>query len=376
MKKKPKSTSFINSLKMANNQLIAKKLPAWTAVAGLTFPTRLSLEQCSGSAAAHYKRQLIERFFPNGGRYMADLTGGLGVDFSALAPHFQKASYVERQAALCAAARHNFPLLGLQQAEIIEGDGVDFLQNMPEADLIFLDPARRDACGRKTVLIEDCEPDVVQLLPLIWLKTALLVVKLSPLLDLNRALTALPEVTEAHIVAERGECKELLLVLQRGQTGSTTIYCSDGAQQMAFRPEEEQQASVTYAPQPLAFLYEPNATLLKAGAFKLIAERYHMQKLHPNSHLYTADQWVPDFPGRGFRIVQVCGFGKKELRALCNTVDQANLTIRNFPGSVAELRKRLKLKEGGEAYWFATTLYDGKHVIIDCRKTTDSSPQS
>lgn len=376
MKKKPKNFSLINNLETVNTQLIAKKIPAWAMVTGLTYPTRLSLEQCSGSAAAHYKSLLIKRFFPNGGQYMADLTGGLGVDFSALAPHFQKASYVERQAALCTAARHNFPLFGLQQAEIIEGDGVDFLHNMPEADLIFIDPARRDACGRKTVLIEDCEPNIVQLLPLIWQKTALLVVKLSPMLDLNRALNSLPEVTEAHIVAERGECKELLLVLQREQTGNTTIFCNDGQQQLSFHLKEEQQATVTYAQQPLAYLYEPNTTLLKAGAFKLIAERYHMQKLHPNSHLYTADQLIAEFPGRCFHVIQVCGFSKKELRTLCSTVNQANLTIRNFPGSVAELRKRLKMKEGGEAYWFATTLYDGKHVIIDCRKTTDNSPQS
>ena len=350
-----------------NHAFIGKKLPTWAAAEGLVFPTRLSLEQCSGEIAAQYKGALVGRLFPDGGDSMADLTGGLGVDFSFTARHFRKAFYVERQAALCEAARNNFPRLGLKNVEIIEGNGISFLEKMEPVDFIFIDPARRDSIGRKTVLIEDCEPDVLSLLPLLWTKTKSIVLKLSPMLDLNRAIEGLGCVSETHIVADGGECKELLLVLQP-EANHTTIHCVDGPHRFIFSPEEENEAIPAYTSEIKTYIYEPCAAILKAGAFKLVAQRFQLEKLHPNSHLYTSDQPIDHFPGRSFTVKQVSSFAKKELRDLCNSVEKANLTIRNFPGSVAELRKRLKLKEGGDAYWFATTLANEKHVIIDCRK--------
>lgn len=350
-----------------NRAFISKKLPSWAADEGIVFPTRLSLEQCSGEKAAKYKGELVKRLFPQGGESIADLTGGLGVDFSFTARNFKRAFYVERQTALCEAARNNFPRIELDNAEIIEGDGISFLEKMEPVDLIFIDPARRDSVGRKTVLIEDCEPDVLSLLPLLWQKTQCVVLKLSPMLDLHRAIKGLGCVSETHIVADGGECKELLLVL-KPDAENTNIYCIDGQQQFVFTAEEETAALPTYTSEIKSYIYEPCAAILKAGAFKLVAERYQLEKLHPNSHLYTSEQFVENFPGRSFSVQQVSTFSKKDLRDLCKSVDKANLTIRNFPGSVAELRKRLKLKEGGDAYWFATTLANEKHVIIDCRK--------
>lgn len=347
-------------------QRLRAKVPSWAAVADLRYPARLSLEQCSGEAAAAYKLRVARRLLPPGGT-LVDLTGGLGVDFSFLARHFGKAVYVERQAELCRLARHNFPLLGLPDAVVAEADGTDFLAEMAKADLVFLDPARRDGAGRKTVLIEDCEPDVLKLRPLLMEKAAFAMLKLSPMLDLHSAVKALGRVAEAHVFATHGECKDLLLVLARGAS-VPAVHCAEDGAEFTFTADEEREACPTYASRVKDFLYEPGASLLKAGAFKAVAVRFGLEKLHPNTHLYTSDSLVPDFPGRSFRVERTGGFGKRELRVFCNGVERANLTVRNFPVSVAELRRRLRVKEGGGEYWFAATLADGSRTLIACRK--------
>lgn len=347
-------------------QRLRTKVPSWAAADGLLYPPRLSLEQCSGEAAARYKAALAARLVPEGGM-LADLTGGLGVDFVFMAPHFARAVYVERQAELCRLARHNFPLLGLPAAEIVEADATEYLDRLPPVALLCLDPARRDGAGRKTVFIEDCEPDVVALLPRLLAKSRTVLVKLSPMLDADRAVQMLGCVAEVHAVATGGECRELLLVLRR-DAATPCIYAVEDGRTLCFTRREEAEACPQYAAAPAAYLYEPGAAVLKAGAFRLTAVRFGLQKLHLNSHLYTADRLVPDFPGRVFRVVRHTGFGKRELRGFCAGVEAANLTVRNFPATVADLRRRLKLREGGEATWFATTLADGSHVLIDCRR--------
>lgn len=348
-------------------QRLAAKVPSWTAVEGLRYPPRLALEQCSGEVAARYKAEVVRRLLPDGGA-MADLTGGFGVDFSFIAPLFSRAIYVERQAELCDLARHNFPLLGLKNAEIIEGNGTSQLEILPSLDLLFLDPARRDGAGRKTVLIEDCEPDVARLLPQLQAKARFTLVKLSPMLDVHRAVETLGCVEEVHVVADGGECKDLLLVLGREAVASPMLHVAEGPLRLSLNLADEAAAQPRYAAAPAAYLYEPGPAVMKAGVFKWVAVHYGLEKLHPNSHLYTSAALVPDFPGRTFRVRAVSGFSKKELRDLRATTDRANLTVRNFPTSVGELRQRLKVKEGGEAYWFATTLCDGTHRLIDCRK--------
>ncbi len=351
-------------------QRLSQKVPSWAAVDELHYPHKLALEQCSGEAAAVYKAEIVKRLFPNGGESMADLTGGLGVDFSFVARHFKNALYVERQAELCEIARHNFPLLGLSHAEIKNGDSIEVLSSLKNLDLLFLDPARRDDVGRKVVMLEDCEPNVVELQQQLLATAKVVVIKLSTMLDLKQALNALTNVSEVHIFAEHGECKDLLLVLKQelGDCDEPTIYCADGGATFSFKFSEETEIQSAFTSEVKGYLYEPSAAVLKAGAFKSIGVRYGLQKLHPNSHLYTSGAYVVNFPGRCFKITNVCGFSKKELKEQTGKTNKANLTVRNFPATVAELRKRLKLAEGGSAYWFATTLYDETHCLIMCEK--------
>lgn len=299
---------------------------------------------------------------------MVDLTGGLGVDFSYLSRLFDHAIYMERQSELCSAMCHNAPLLGLNNVEVREGNSLQELEHLDKVDFIFIDPARRACDGRKTVLIEDCEPDVVALLPLLQKKSKHIMLKLSPMLDISRAVGTLGCVSETHIVGSAGECKELLLLLS-DEKQPLRVFCIDGEHRFSYLHEEESQAKVSFSPTPLSYLYEPSAVMMKSGAFRLMAQRFSLMKLHPNTHLYTSDEMVENFPGRSFRVLRVGGFGKRAYRDFRQEVEKANLTVRNFPASVAELRKRLKLKEGGEEYWFATTLSDESHVLIACQKS-------
>lgn len=347
-------------------QRLRAKVPSWAAVDGLLYPPRLSLEQCSGEAAARYKAALAARLCPHGGTFI-DLTGGLGVDFSFIARTFGRAVYVERNGELCRLARHNFPLLGLADAEVVQSGAEEYLSAAPRAGLFFLDPARRDGNGRKTVLVEDCEPDAAALMPRLRALSPVVLLKLSPMLDWHRAAQTLGGVAEVHAVASGGECKELLLVCTDVPTG-IVVHAVEGDVCFVFRPEEEAAAQPVYAGEVGDFLFEPGPAVLKAGAYRLTAVRYGLHKLHPNTHLYTGAAAVADFPGRVFRVVRVCDFSKAALRALCRDVPRANLAVRNFPETVAGLRRRLRLAEGGDDYLFATTLAGGRHVLVHCRK--------
>ena len=363
---------------IAGRQTLAVKVPSWAKADGLLCPARLSLEQCSSEATARCKARIVQSY-DTPRRRLADLTGGLGIDCSMLAPLFDEADYVERQDELCQLAAHNFPLLGRTNVRVHHADATDFLKGMPAADWLYLDPARRDGHGGKTVAIADCEPDVSRLEDALLDKAGHVLLKLSPMLDLTLALHQLTHVHRAYVVAVDNECKELLLVLQRDFTtdaDSIPIACvhlsarpgAPVAAPFVFCRRDEQQAPCPLAPAPGAYLYEPDAALLKAGAFRSLCARYGVSKLHVNSHLYTSDQPVADFPGRAFRVEGWSGFGKKELKALLGAEKKANLGVRNFPATVAELRKRLHLAEGGDTYLFATTLADGQKVLLKTRK--------
>lgn len=353
-------------------QRMLKKVPRWAGEEGICYAAHLPLEQCSSEATARYKAAIVAGWQEER-RLLTDLTGGFGIDCAFLSPLFQKAIYVERQETLCELARHNFRVLGLTNVEICHADGLKHLQDMPAADCIFIDPARRDSRGGKTVAIGDCEPDVAQAEPLLVAKGRHVLVKLSPMLDLTQALQTLRYVQEAYVVSVADECKELLLVLNARAcrpADEVPIHCAnlpEGNQpEVCFTRRQEQESPCPLAKVPRAYLYEPNASLLKAGAFRSLAYIYKVEKLHPNSHLYTSDEFVPQFPGRRFRVEGWCGFGKKETGRLLGTERKANLTVRNFPASVAELRKRFKLAEGGDRYLFATTLADGQKVLVLC----------
>lgn len=349
---------------------LAKKLPRWAEIDDLLAPPSISMEQCSSEKAALYKKQVISLLFPKGGNKMTDLTGGFGVDFSTLSQLFEHGTYVEQNEELCRIARHNFPLLGIKSVDVINGVAEEILSTLPPQDLIYLDPARRSDVGRKVLLVEDCTPNAAELMPSLLEKAKHVMIKLSPMLDITRAMQSLGPAAEVHIVAVGGECKELLL-LYPCEKDSTKIICHDDRYDFSFDANAESRAAVKYTDEVKTFLYEPGAAVLKAGAFRLMSERFELEKLHPNSHLYTAEYLVEDFPGRVFRMHTVSGFGKREIRPLLAATKQANLAVRNFPGTVAELRKRFKLRDGGEDYWFATTLYNERHVIIATQKVVD-----
>lgn len=374
----PKVNMATAIIQIAARQTARAKLPTWWKTTGVRYPSHLAMEQCSSEATARYKAALIPEELKNGS--LTDLSGGFGVDFTCMAQGFSEATYVERQEELCALAEYNLPLLGLPDAQVVNTDAAKHLEGMSRQSVVFIDPARRDLKGRKTVLIGDCDPDVGRLHDLLMEKAEMVIVKLSPMLDISLALEQLPFVSEVHVVAVGGECKELLLVMKAGAcSADARIICTNlptGAASawhtsFNFTRKEEEEAACPIAAQVKNYLYEPNSVLMKAGAFRMVAARYGVEKLHPNSHLYTSDQWVKEFPGRQFRVLAQGGFGKREVRELLDSVKKANLTVRNFPNSVADLRKKLKLAEGGEDYLFATTLSEGEKAWILCRKVTE-----
>lgn len=327
-----------------------------------------------------------------------DLTGGFGVDFSYIASRLGvKSMYVERQAHLCEAAKENFGRLGLKNAIVKNGDGIEVLhsfaskkeaaasdslgitEDQPQSllktnlglKLIFIDPARRDDAGNKVVSLKDCTPDVTLLQEEMLSKADYVIIKLSPMLDWHRAVSELNCVQEVHIISVNNECKELLLVLSARNMGNLRIYCVNDAQSFVCEESDMESSSVKIAPftlEEMLYLYEPNASLMKAGCFGVLSERYDARMLSKNSHLFVSREPIAVFPGRSFRIIAVSSFNKKELKRHLSGITKANIATRNFPLSVAELRKRLKLKDGGETYIFATTLSDESHVLVITEK--------
>ena len=302
-----------------------------------------------------------------------DLTGGFGVDFSYIASRLGLSSmYVERQAHLCEAAKENFERLGLKNAIVKNEDGIEVLHSLKELKLIFIDPARRDDAGNKVVSLKDCTPDVTVLQEEMLLKADYVIIKLSPMLDWHRAISELSHVREVHIISVNNECKELLLVLSARNMGENLrIYCINDAQSFVCDELDMEASQVKIAPSTLEemqYLYEPNASLMKAGCFGVLSERYDARMLSKNSHLFVSREPIAAFPGRSFRIIAVSSFNKKELKHHLAGITKANIATRNFPFSVAELRKRLKLKDGGEIYIFATTLSDESHVLVITEK--------
>ena len=403
------------------------KLPRWASLEGIIYPPHISMEQCSSESTALYKAELAARLLglpaSSSGIEMkaeneiefVDLTGGFGVDFSYIAARLGvKSMYVERQAHLCEAAKENFERLGLKNAIVKNGDGIEVLHSfLPKKDdaastddslgitydqplsllktklglkLIFIDPARRDDAGNKVVSLKDCTPDVTVLQEEMLSKADYVIIKLSPMLDWHRAISELSHVREVHIISVNNECKELLLVLSARNmgdmeassadgevkhAGNFRIYCVNDAQSFVCDESDMETSPVRIAPpvlEEMQYLYEPNASLMKASCFGVLSDRYDARMLSKNSHLFVSQAPIEAFPGRSFRIIAISSFNKKELKRHLSGITKANIATRNFPLSVAELRKRLKLKDGGETYIFATTLSDESHVLVITEK--------
>ena len=351
-------------------QAASVKIPTWAKIEEIYYPPHLSMEQCSSESTARYKAQIVK------GESLVDLTGGFGVDCAFLASNFHSVTYVEHQKELCNIASHNFPLIGLSHIKVINADATTFLHTMQPVDCIYIDPARRNNRGGKTIAIADCEPNVAALEKILLEKAAKVMVKLSPMLDLSSALKELPHTQEVHIIAVDNECKELLVVLSKMLSTEVPIHCvhlSDSMkkeQTFTFTREQEQSCKCQYADTLATYLYEPNTALLKGGGYKSLAKVYGLAKLHPNTHLYTSNTFIKDFPGRIFRVLEYGGFKKNELKETLRDLKKANISIRNFPATVAELRKRFKLSEGGDTYLFATTIGHNNRLLIRCEKAS------
>ena len=399
-------------------QTALRKLPSWAACDGVVYPPHLNMEQCSSEATARYKQQVARRWaerIPNASRTsMTDLTGGFGVDFSFTSRCFDCATYVERNASLCEVVGANLPRLGIRNAQVKCAEAEAVLKQTEPQTMIFLDPARRDEHGAKTVLIADCTPDVCQLLPRLMEKSQFVMLKLSPMLDWHKAIVDLDgKVREVHIVSADGECKELLLVLAPDGKPEVQVFCVDilskpdsqgvyprsefvysiatNVQEEVMENNSKSENSTSAQPtnstfniqhstlppatnstfniQHSTFLYEPNASVMKAGCFDEIARAYGISAISRNSHLFLSDREIDGFPGRTFVIDAVTTMNKRQLRQTLSGMKQANIAVRNFPLSVAELRKRLKLNDGGDTYIFATTTSEGDHILMLTHKT-------
>ena len=375
-------------------QLLSKKVPMWASNPDLLFPRHLSIEQCSSELTAKYKSSII-----GGGDTFVDLTGGLGVDSYFLSEKFKTSYYVENQKELCDLAEHNFAVLG-RKITVVNSDAESFLRDKAcliptgydnqttrwdnACVVLYLDPARRDIYNRKMVSLHDCSPDVVHLVET-FSETSphkpSFLIKASPMLDISMITNELQNISEIHIVSVKNECKEILIKIEPGFDGDIKYFCVDlqpvgtrhalslrDETNFQFVESEEKSAIPTFSSNIKKYLYEPNSSLMKSGAFKLISQRFAIEKLHVNSHLYTSDNLIPDFPGRVFEVVGFAPFNKKVKKELLNDITEASVAVRNFPLTANELRKALNLKESDRNFVFGTTMMGEKKVVVLCKR--------
>ena len=347
---------------IAGRQKARVKIPSWASIDGIVYPPHISMEQCSSEQTARYKARIA-----GNGEKIVDLTAGFGVDMAFMSAGFKQAVHVEMQPQLCAISSENYKCLGLNHVQVVCNDGVGYLHQMEHADLIFIDPARRDQHGARTYGIADCTPNVLEIIDEMLQKADRVMIKLSPMLDWQKTVADVGNVSQVHIVSVGNECKELLLEVKKGKDEKVKVFCVNDDQVFSYEIGETHP----FTPSPLhsfTFLYEPNASVMKAGCFNLISHRFGITQPDANSHLFLSDKLVEGFPGRGFVIERVSTMNKRELKEALAGINKANIAVRNFPLSVADLRKRLKLKDGGDVYIFATTDAKKGHLVMVCRK--------
>lgn len=339
----------------------ASKLQSWYEVENIYYPNKLNIEQTSSEITANYKVKLLS------GNTIIDLTGGFGVDCFAFSSNFKKVTHCEINGDLSAIAKHNFNVLGKQNIDCIAKDGIAYLQqNKQQFDWIYIDPSRRNDTKGKVFLLEDCLPNIPLNLKLLFKHTANILIKTSPMLDISSAINELNFVKEVHVIAIKNEVKEVLYLLERDykdKISFKTINFTKQEHQIFDFNTNTNEANYAL---PQQYLYEPNAAILKAGAFNQVSLQLKLYKLHKHSHLYTSSELI-DFPGRRFKILDTIPYQLKKLTTLISN-KKANITTRNFPESVAQIRKKTKLKDGGDTYLFFTTTMDGDKVVIVCEK--------
>ena len=371
-----KEVDFDTALRqIAGRQTARRKLPTWAAIDGIIYPPHLNMEQCSSEQTARYKASICRRLLQSPSTNLVDLTGGFGVDFAFMSEAFNEATYIERNSELFAISSKNMNLL-VPKAKCINADGMEVLHTIDHVSMIFMDPARRDDHGARTYGISDCTPNILEIKDELLEKADFVMLKLSPMLDWSKAINDLGKqnIKEVHIVSVQNECKELLVVLSvKCEKCKIRVVCtnflSDSNNELfEFSSSIHHSAlhSQHFTLNTHHFLYEPNASIMKAGCYSEIEEAFHVSQLAPNSHLFTSDTMIDNFPGRKFRIKAISSMNKQELRNALKDIHQANITVRNFPLPVAELRKKLKCSDGGKTYIFATTLMDKQRILIIC----------
>ena len=373
---------------IAGRQTARKKLPSWATREGIVYPPHLNMEQCSSEQTARYKAKIVNSKWSNRKSFV-DLTGGFGIDFYWMSQGFHERCYVEQNETLCEIAENNFRVLGLS-CSVCYGSAATYLSQMPHANLIYMDPARRNEHGGRTYGIGDCTPNVLELMPQLLEKADCVMLKLSPMLDWRKAVDDIEQqkasVNEVHIISVDNECKELVLVLSKEPTDSLRLVCVNGDSIFEFVPKVGLNCSLPgnelfprwdyssdydLSDSPL-YLYEPNASIMKAGCFAEVEERFKVQQIAVNSHLFLSPVEIGGFPGRKFQILAISSMNKQEIKKKFSEnlvpMESANIAVRNFPMSVDQLRKKLKLKDGGDTYIFATTWASGEHKLLICRK--------
>lgn len=345
---------------------IKEKLPEWYANNDLRYPSKLATEQCSSEITAQYKATLIH------GETLSDLTGGLGVDTVAFSHCVKHVDYYERFAEYCSAAKHNFSILNRNNISVHNCDFREELNNI-KSDTLYIDPARRGENAQRLFSLKDYEPNILELKEDFLKRCTRLIVKISPMADISALCKEIPEIVEIHIVSVKNECKEILLVIEQNGTDNTKIIAinfnsNNQAQRVIFSRFDERFQPSNYASRVLAYLYEPNSSIMKSGAFNQLTHHYPIIPLSKSSHLYTSESYIPEFPGRIFLVVNTHPFTSKWSKGAKKQFPKANITVRNFPMSVAELRKNTKIAEGGDTYLFATTTCTNQKIIIECKK--------
>lgn len=337
------------------------KLPSFYQNKAIVYPIGLSMEQCSSEQTALFKSQLVK------GISVIDLTGGFGVDAYFFSKQFNKVSYLEQNRELFEVVQHNFEVLNAS-IQCYQTSCEDFLaKNTQLFDLAYIDPSRRDESKRVFKLAE-CTPNVIELLPQLLKTAKQIIIKTSPLLDIKQTLNDLQLVSKVWVIAVNNDCKEVLYLVENSKNGNPEIVAvnlSKNTSTFSFNYENETNTAVDFST-PLSYLYEPNASVLKAGGFKSISAQFKLFKLATNTHLYTSNNLIHNFPGRAFKITHVLEYNEKIVKAL--GLKKANISTRNFPDGIEQIKKRLKITDGGNDYIFATRDSNDRPVLIICEK--------
>lgn len=356
----------IESKELAN-QILAKKksekkLPTWFSCKDIYYPNKISIEQTSSELTAAFKAKIVT------GNSIIDITGGFGVDSFYFSKHFKKVIHCEINSELSTNVKHNYQQLNAKNIETNAINGFDFLKETNDTfDCIYIDPSRRSDVKGKVFLLKDCLPYIPPKIDFFFTKANQILIKVSPILDITNTINELKNVKSVHIVAVHNEVKELLFLLEKNYAESTNIIAvnigKSKTDEFSFEYKSKETSNFS---EPLSYLYEPNSAILKSGGFHQISKKYNVHKLEENSHLYTSESFI-DFPGRAFKIVDILSYDKKKLKKLFSK-SKANITTRNFPKTVAQIRKEINIKDGGTNYLFFTTTINKNLKVIICQK--------